>query len=98
MEGNPGFGAANNAALALVTEPVTILLNPDCRLIDSGLERLAAAAAGRTRETAPPALTPCTAACAAVNKGVSSRRSPATSKPPDPTASRREDALNSTRD
>ena len=56
------------------------------------------AAAGRTRETAPPALTPCTAACAAVNKGVSSRRPPATSKPPEPTASNRDDALKSTRD
>ncbi len=26
---NPGFGAANNAALAHVTQPVTVLLNPD---------------------------------------------------------------------
>lgn len=53
MEGNPGFGAANNAALALVTEPVTVLLNPDCRLVDSGLERLAAAAAERRALIAP---------------------------------------------
>ena len=53
MEGNPGFGAANNAALALVTEPVTVLLNPDCRLIDSSLERLAAAAAERRALIAP---------------------------------------------
>jgi len=53
MEGNPGFGAANNAALALATEPVTVLLNPDCRLIDSGLERLAATAAERRALMAP---------------------------------------------
>jgi GT2 family glycosyltransferase len=53
MDGNPGFGAANNAALALVTEPVTVLLNPDCRLVDSGLERLAAAAADHRALIAP---------------------------------------------
>jgi N-acetylglucosaminyl-diphospho-decaprenol L-rhamnosyltransferase len=45
MEGNPGFGAANNAALKLASEPVTVLLNPDCYLIDSGLVRLASSAA-----------------------------------------------------
>jgi GT2 family glycosyltransferase len=53
MDGNPGFGAANNAALALVTEPVTVLLNPDCRLVDPGLERLAAAATDHRALIAP---------------------------------------------
>lgn len=38
---NPGFGAANNAGLAEVTEPVTVLLNPDTELVDDGLRRLA---------------------------------------------------------
>ncbi len=38
---NPGFGAANNAGLEHVTEPVTILLNPDTELRDAGLATLA---------------------------------------------------------
>lgn len=37
---NPGFGAANNAGLEAVTEPVTVLLNPDTELADDGLRRL----------------------------------------------------------
>ncbi len=41
---NPGFGAANNAALEHVADPVTVLLNPDCELLDAGLARLAAVA------------------------------------------------------
>lgn len=41
---NPGFGAANNAALEHVADPVTVLLNPDCELLDDGLARLAALA------------------------------------------------------
>ena len=53
MEGNPGFGAANNAALELATEPVTVLLNPDCYLIDSGLARLASSAAEMRALVAP---------------------------------------------
>ncbi|MDP5033466.1 MAG: glycosyltransferase family 2 protein [Solirubrobacteraceae bacterium] len=48
MDGNPGYGAANNAALELVSEEVTVLLNPDSLLIDGGIVRLAEAArAGR---------------------------------------------------
>lgn len=35
-----GFGAANNAAVAAVRAPVTVLLNPDCVLRDDGLARL----------------------------------------------------------
>jgi GT2 family glycosyltransferase len=41
---NPGFGAANNAALEHVTTPVSVLVNPDCELLDDGLARLAALA------------------------------------------------------
>ncbi len=37
---NPGFGAANIAGLEHVTEPVTILLNPDTELRDAGLRAL----------------------------------------------------------
>ncbi len=39
-----GFGAANNAGVARVHAPVTVLLNPDVRLPDGGLTRLAALA------------------------------------------------------
>jgi N-acetylglucosaminyl-diphospho-decaprenol L-rhamnosyltransferase len=45
VEGNPGFGAANNAGLELVREPVTALVNPDVELFDDGLARLAELAA-----------------------------------------------------
>lgn len=47
LDGNPGFGAANNAGIARVTADVTVLLNPDCELRDDGLARLAASAEGR---------------------------------------------------
>lgn len=50
---NPGFGAANNAGLARVHAPVTVLLNPDCELRDDALPRLAALAAGRDALLAP---------------------------------------------
>jgi N-acetylglucosaminyl-diphospho-decaprenol L-rhamnosyltransferase len=42
---NPGFGAANNAGIARAREAVTVLLNPDCELLDASLARLADAAA-----------------------------------------------------
>jgi N-acetylglucosaminyl-diphospho-decaprenol L-rhamnosyltransferase len=42
---NPGFGAANNAGVERARHAVTVLLNPDCELLDGSLERLAAAAA-----------------------------------------------------
>ena len=42
---NPGFGAANNAGVARARHPVTVLLNPDCELLDGSLARLAARAA-----------------------------------------------------
>jgi N-acetylglucosaminyl-diphospho-decaprenol L-rhamnosyltransferase len=45
LPANPGFGAANNAGAARARHPVTVLLNPDCELLDDSLARLAAAAA-----------------------------------------------------
>jgi len=42
---NPGFGAANNAGVERAACGVTVLLNPDCELLDGSLARLAAAAA-----------------------------------------------------
>ena len=43
---NPGFGAACNAGVAAAHSGVTVLLNPDCELLDDALPRLAAIAAG----------------------------------------------------
>lgn len=40
LRGNLGFGAANNAGLERVREPVTALVNPDVELLDDGLARL----------------------------------------------------------
>jgi GT2 family glycosyltransferase len=45
LDGNPGFGAASNAGVARARESVTVLLNPDCELLDAGLAALAARAA-----------------------------------------------------
>jgi N-acetylglucosaminyl-diphospho-decaprenol L-rhamnosyltransferase len=42
LGGNLGFGAGSNAAVQRVTEPVTVLVNPDVELLDDGLARLAA--------------------------------------------------------
>jgi GT2 family glycosyltransferase len=39
---NAGFGAACNAAMEAVEEPVTVLVNPDVELLDSSLADLAA--------------------------------------------------------
>jgi GT2 family glycosyltransferase len=52
-EGNPGFGAANNAGLARVRTPVTALLNPDVELLDGSLASLAARAADRDALVVP---------------------------------------------
>ena len=41
---NPGFGAASNAGLELAAHDVTVLLNPDCELLDGSLDALAALA------------------------------------------------------
>lgn len=44
LEGNPGYGSACNAGVAAAAGDVCVLLNPDTRLLDDGLWRLAAAA------------------------------------------------------
>jgi N-acetylglucosaminyl-diphospho-decaprenol L-rhamnosyltransferase len=45
LDDNPGFGAATNAGVQRVRHDVTVLLNPDCELLDGGLATLAARAA-----------------------------------------------------
>lgn len=45
LPSNPGFGAACNAGLALARHETSVLLNPDCELLDDSLARLAALAA-----------------------------------------------------
>jgi GT2 family glycosyltransferase len=47
LDGNAGFGAANNAGVERARRPVTVLLNPDCELFDGSLTTLVAAAADR---------------------------------------------------
>jgi N-acetylglucosaminyl-diphospho-decaprenol L-rhamnosyltransferase len=44
LPGNPGFGAASNAGVARARHDVTVLLNPDCELLDGSLTELAALA------------------------------------------------------
>jgi N-acetylglucosaminyl-diphospho-decaprenol L-rhamnosyltransferase len=44
LAGNPGFGAACNAGLERARRDVTVLLNPDCELLDGSLAALAAVA------------------------------------------------------
>lgn len=46
LDQNPGFGAANNVGVERAEHPVTVLLNPDCELLDGSLALLAARAAG----------------------------------------------------
>ena len=41
LPGNPGFGAACNAGVARARHEVTVLLNPDCELLDASLAELA---------------------------------------------------------
>lgn len=41
---NPGFGAASNAGVARAGHDVTVLLNPDCEVLDGSLTQLAALA------------------------------------------------------
>jgi N-acetylglucosaminyl-diphospho-decaprenol L-rhamnosyltransferase len=41
---NPGFGAASNAGVAAARHDATVLLNPDCELVDGSLAALAALA------------------------------------------------------
>jgi GT2 family glycosyltransferase len=47
LPANPGFGAASNAGVERARHDVTVLLNPDCELLDDSLARLAAAAGAR---------------------------------------------------
>ena len=56
MDGNPGYGAANNAAVELVREEVTVLLNPDSLLIDGGIVLLAEIARASRALVAPSLL------------------------------------------
>jgi N-acetylglucosaminyl-diphospho-decaprenol L-rhamnosyltransferase len=58
LDGNPGFGAANNAGLALAREDVTVLLNPDIELLDDGLEGLVSEARERDALIVPRLLNP----------------------------------------
>jgi N-acetylglucosaminyl-diphospho-decaprenol L-rhamnosyltransferase len=45
LAANPGFGAASNAGLTRARHDVTVLLNPDCELLDDSLAVLAGLAA-----------------------------------------------------
>lgn len=56
LPGNPGFGAACNAGLARARHDVTVLLNPDCELIDGSLQALAALARAHPRALHAPRL------------------------------------------
>lgn len=53
LDGNPGYGAACNAGVAAATGDACVLLNPDTRLVDAGLRRLADAAGGSRVILAP---------------------------------------------
>jgi N-acetylglucosaminyl-diphospho-decaprenol L-rhamnosyltransferase len=53
---NPGFGAATNAGLARARHEVTVLLNPDCELVDGSLAPHAALPAVHTRALQAPRL------------------------------------------
>ena len=55
LAGNPGYGAACNAGVEAAGGEICILLNPDTRLIDGGLQRLVRVA-GRTRTILAPRL------------------------------------------
>jgi N-acetylglucosaminyl-diphospho-decaprenol L-rhamnosyltransferase len=58
LEGNPGFGAASDAGVARARHAVTVLLNPDCELLDAGLAALAARAEERDALLVPRVLDP----------------------------------------
>ena len=64
---NPGFGAANNAGRRARPAPVTVLLNPDCELLDDGLAR-----PGRRRRAPRPRCGP--RACSTPTAARSARR------------------------
>jgi N-acetylglucosaminyl-diphospho-decaprenol L-rhamnosyltransferase len=54
--GNPGFGAAANRGVAEVDAAAIVIINPDCRLVDSSLADLARAAERRDCIAAPGVL------------------------------------------
>jgi N-acetylglucosaminyl-diphospho-decaprenol L-rhamnosyltransferase len=56
LPGNPGFGAACNAGLGRAGHEVTVLLNPDCELLDGSLAALAALARAAPRALHAPRL------------------------------------------
>jgi N-acetylglucosaminyl-diphospho-decaprenol L-rhamnosyltransferase len=56
LAGNPGFGAASNAGLERARHDATVLLNPDCELLDGSLAALAAHAQARPRALHAPRL------------------------------------------
>jgi N-acetylglucosaminyl-diphospho-decaprenol L-rhamnosyltransferase len=56
LSDNPGFGAASNAGLARARHDVTVLLNPDCELLDGSLAALANLARARPRALHAPRL------------------------------------------
>jgi N-acetylglucosaminyl-diphospho-decaprenol L-rhamnosyltransferase len=53
---NPGFGAASNAGIGYARHDVSVLLNPDCELIDGSLTALAAIASAYPRALHAPRL------------------------------------------
>lgn len=55
---NPGFGAANNLAVARIRSEVCALLNPDIELLDDGIQRLVALAKRRSALLVPRLLNP----------------------------------------
>ena len=58
LDGNRGFGAATNAGVQRARHEVTVLLNPDCELLDRGLAALAARAAATDALLVPRLLDP----------------------------------------
>jgi GT2 family glycosyltransferase len=53
LEGNPGFGAANDAGVERARHDITALLNPDVELLDAGLLALVARVRERDALVAP---------------------------------------------
>jgi N-acetylglucosaminyl-diphospho-decaprenol L-rhamnosyltransferase len=53
---NPGFGAASNAGLERARHDVSVLLNPDCELLDGSLAHLAALTRSHPRALHAPRL------------------------------------------
>jgi GT2 family glycosyltransferase/glycosyltransferase involved in cell wall biosynthesis len=54
LDENVGYGRGTNIGIAQVTEPVTIILNPDVELLDDSLAKLAAEAARHPQRILAP--------------------------------------------